>query len=48
MIGRAADYQKNSECGDNADFILIFSIVWRIELKALMGKGLGDFVGENP
>jgi len=41
----AVDYQKNSECGDNADFIRYFLIVWLIKLKALWGKGLFDFEG---
>ncbi len=41
----AVDCQKNNECGDNADFILYFLIVWLIELKALWGKGLADFKG---
>ncbi len=43
----AVDYQKNNECGDNADFILYFLIVWLFELKALWGKCLGDFNEPN-
>ncbi|MET3621282.1 hypothetical protein [Burkholderia ambifaria] len=38
---------KNNECGDNADFIRYFLIVWLIELKALWGKGLVDFKGAH-
>ncbi len=41
------DYQKNNECGDNADFIRYFLVVWLVELKALWGKGLGDFNGPH-
>lgn len=40
-------YQKNNECGDNADFIRYFLVVWLVELKALWGKGLGDFNGPH-
>ncbi|MGC2948492.1 hypothetical protein [Burkholderia ambifaria] len=45
LMELAVDYQKNNECGDNADFIRYFLIVWLIELKALWGKGLFDFEG---
>ncbi|WP_175947246.1 hypothetical protein [Burkholderia pyrrocinia] len=47
LIGRVADSQKNNECGDNADFVRYFLIMWRIELKAFVRKGLGDFSGVN-
>ncbi|MFP3503537.1 hypothetical protein [Burkholderia sp. SIMBA_062] len=45
LMEMAVDYQKNQECGDNADFIRYFSIVWLIELKSLWGKGFVDFQG---
>ncbi len=43
----AVAYQKNNECGDNADFTRYFLIVWLIELKALSGKGFVDFESVN-
>ena len=47
LMELAVDYQKNNECGDNADFIRYFLIVWLIELKALSGKGLVHFKGPH-
>ncbi|WP_124827132.1 MULTISPECIES: hypothetical protein [Burkholderia] len=43
LIGMAGDCQKNKGCGDNVDFDVYFFIMWLIELKALMGKGLRYF-----
>ncbi|WP_396329808.1 hypothetical protein [Burkholderia anthina] len=43
LIEMAGDYQKNKKCGDNADLTVYFLIVWLIELKALMDKGLVYF-----
>ena len=43
LMESAVDYQKNNECGDNADFIRYFLVVWLVELKALWGKGFVDF-----
>ncbi|MFL6665605.1 MAG: hypothetical protein ACJ8J3_00380 [Burkholderia ambifaria] len=45
LMELAVDYQKNNECGDNADFIRYFLIVWLIELKALSRKDLVHFRG---
>jgi hypothetical protein len=47
LMELAVDYQKNNECGDNADFIRYFLVVWLVELKALWGKGLVDFKGPH-